>query len=170
MADFQVCISVPLKWNSLILKEHGYYFFQSTFVSTNILAEKIEIGKNLISKSEILLFFHRFCEKEYPFKQNKYILKNMKVLLYTYFYISLNVLRPTFNVYIIYFFHPFQISGKLRSTTFPYLWAPAPVSKRQTNPSPRCFYFQIFFEISALNCFLCKMRFQKSSNYCNKND
>ena len=34
---------------------------------------------------------------EYPFKQNKNILKNMRVLLYLYFCnISLNVLRPTF--------------------------------------------------------------------------
>ena len=34
---------------------------------------------------------------EYPFKQNKNTLKNIKVPLYTYFYnISLNVLRPTF--------------------------------------------------------------------------
>ena len=34
---------------------------------------------------------------EYPFKQNKNTLKNIKVLLYTHFYnISLNILRPTF--------------------------------------------------------------------------
>ena len=34
---------------------------------------------------------------EYPFKQNKNILKNMTVLLYTNFYdVSLNVLRQTF--------------------------------------------------------------------------
>ena len=34
---------------------------------------------------------------EYPFKQNRGMLKNMTVLLYTYFLnISLNVLRPTF--------------------------------------------------------------------------
>ena len=32
----------------------------------------------------------------YPFKQNKNTLKNIKVPLYTYFHISLNVLRPTF--------------------------------------------------------------------------
>ena len=34
---------------------------------------------------------------EYPFKQNKNTLKNIKLLLYTHFYnISLNILRPTF--------------------------------------------------------------------------
>ena len=38
-----------------------------------------------------------FKVSEYPFKQNKNTLKNIKVPLYTYFYnISLNVLRPTF--------------------------------------------------------------------------
>ena len=37
----------------------------------------------------------------YSFKQNKNMLKNVPVLLYTYFYnFSLNVLRPTiFNIY-----------------------------------------------------------------------
>ena len=34
---------------------------------------------------------------EYPFKQNKNTLKNIKVLLYTHFYnTSFNILRPTF--------------------------------------------------------------------------
>ena len=52
---------------------------------------------------------------EYPFKQNKNMLKNMIVLLYTNFYnISLNVLRPTFfNIYNL----PFLCSpniGKIR--------------------------------------------------------
>ena len=52
---------------------------------------------------------------EYPLKQNKNVLKNMTVLLYTYFHnISLNVLRPTFfNVYNL----PFLCSpniGKIR--------------------------------------------------------
>ena len=42
-----------------------------------------------------------FKFSEYPFKQNKNMLKNMTVLLYTNFYdISLNVLRPTLlNLY-----------------------------------------------------------------------
>ena len=39
----------------------------------------------------------RLKVSEYPFKQNKNALKNIKVLLYTHFYnISLNILRPTF--------------------------------------------------------------------------
>ena len=45
----------------------------------------------------------KFCIKvsEYPFKQNRTMLKNKTVLLYIYFYnIPLNVLRPTF--FIIY--------------------------------------------------------------------
>ena len=38
-----------------------------------------------------------FKVSEYPFKENKNTLKNIQVLLYTYFYnISLNVLRPNF--------------------------------------------------------------------------
>ena len=40
-----------------------------------------------------------FCQvkvSEYPFKQNKNTLKNIQVLLSTHFYISLNILRPTF--------------------------------------------------------------------------
>ena len=42
-----------------------------------------------------------FKVSEYPFKQNKNMLKNMTMLLYTNFYnISLNVLRPTiFDIY-----------------------------------------------------------------------
>ena len=52
---------------------------------------------------------------EYPFKQNKNVLKNMTVLLYTYFYnISLNVLRPTFfNIYNLPFLRSPNI-GKIR--------------------------------------------------------
>ena len=38
-----------------------------------------------------------FKVSAYPFKQYKKMLKNMKALLYTYFYnIFLNVLKPTF--------------------------------------------------------------------------
>ena len=40
---------------------------------------------------------NRFKVSEYPFKQNKNTLKNIKVLLYTHFFnIFLNVLRSTF--------------------------------------------------------------------------
>ena len=52
---------------------------------------------------------------EYPFKQNKSMLKNMTVLLYTYFFnISLNVLRPNFfNICNLTFLHCPNI-GKIR--------------------------------------------------------
>ena len=51
---------------------------------------------------------------EYPFKQNKNMLKNMTVLLYIYFYISLNVLRPTFfNICKLSFLRSPNI-GKIR--------------------------------------------------------
>ena len=64
----------------------------------------------------------------YPFKQNKYMLKNMKVRLYTYFYnISLNVLRPNFfNMYNLPF-SLFSNNVEIRTnlgqklTTFPTL-------------------------------------------------
>ena len=56
-----------------------------------------------------------FKVSEYTFKQNKNMLKNMTVLLYTYFYnISLNVLRPTFfNIYNLPFLRSPNI-GKIR--------------------------------------------------------
>ena len=49
---------------------------------------------------KLVFFAFYFKVSEYPFQQNKNMLKNTTVLLYTYFYISLNVLRPTFvNIY-----------------------------------------------------------------------
>ena len=80
----------------------------------------------------------------YSFKQNKNMLKNVPVLLYTYFYnFSLNVLRPTiFNIYNFTFF-TLQISVKLLSmfdqkpTTFPIFWAHAPTELQ----------FSIFFSL-----------------------
>ena len=61
------------------------------------------------------LDFFTIKVSEYPLKQNKNVLKNMTVLLYTYFYnISLNVLRPTFfNIYNLPFLHTLNI-GKIR--------------------------------------------------------
>ena len=54
---------------------------------------------------------------EYPFNQNKIMIKNMKVLLYTYFHnIFLNVLRPTFfNIYNLPFLRSPNI-GETRVT------------------------------------------------------
>ena len=48
-----------------------------------------------------------FKVSEYPFKQNKNMVKNKTVLLYTYFYnIFLNILIPTFgNIYNLSFLH-----------------------------------------------------------------
>ena len=77
---------------------------------------------------KMFLMLYSINVSEYPFKQNKCILKNMKVLLYTCFYnISLNILRPNFfNMYNLPFSR-FQISGKLGSnlgqklTYFSYL-------------------------------------------------
>ena len=56
---------------------------------------------------KLVFFALYFKVSEYPFKQNKNMLKNKTVLLYTYFYnISLNVLRPTFvNIYNLPFLH-----------------------------------------------------------------
>ena len=139
MADFQICISVPLKWNSLILKEHGYYFFQSTFVYTNILAEKIEIGKNLISKSEILLFFHRFCEKEYPFKQN-----NESVIIYISFYL-LKCTKTNLQCIYNLLFSPFPNIRKIKVNYFSFFMSSC-TSKQATNkPEPAMFLFSNIF-------------------------
>ena len=61
-----------------------------------------------------------FEVSEYPFNQNKNVLKDMTVLLYTYFYnISLNVLRPTFfNIYNLPFL-PSPNIGKIRIKVMP---------------------------------------------------
>ena len=61
---------------------------------------------------------HHICQQfkvsEYPFKQNKNMVKNKTVLLYTYFYIFFHVLRPTYiNIYIIYPFYALEISVKM---------------------------------------------------------
>ena len=65
---------------------------------------------SLSSKTMYLLgtiFLKTLKVSEYPFKQNKNTLKNIKVLLYTHFYnIFLNALRPTFfNIFNIPFSH-----------------------------------------------------------------
>lgn len=53
-----------------------------------------------------------FKVSAYPFKQYKKMLKNMKALLYTYFYnILLNVLNQPFAIYRIYLYH---FLGKIR--------------------------------------------------------
>ena len=53
---------------------------------------------------------------EYPLKQNRNMLKNMAMLLYTIFFnISLNVLKPTFFDICNLPFYALQISVKLGS-------------------------------------------------------
>ena len=73
-----------------------------------------------------------FKVSKYAFKQNRSMLKNVTMLLYAYFYyISLNLLRPTFfNIYNLPFLHSPNIS-KIRvkvglKATFSTLLAPAP--------------------------------------------
>ena len=83
-------------------------------------ANKISLN---VGKTEMILFKPikkpSDCQlkvSEYPFKHNKNMLKNMAVLLYTYFHnISLNLLRPTFlSIYNIPFY-ALQILVKLGS-------------------------------------------------------
>ena len=73
---------------SYSLKEHEAIFLKKQDLIFTIIARSIW-----------------FKVSEYPFKQNKNMLKNLTVLWYTYFYISLNALRPTFfNIYNLQFF------------------------------------------------------------------
>ena len=69
---------------------------------------------------KLVFFALYFKVSEYPFKQNKNMLKNKTVLLYTYFYnISLNVLRPTFvNIYNLPFLRSPNI-GKIGVKVWP---------------------------------------------------
>ena len=68
---------------------------------------------------------------KYPFMQNKNALKNMTVLLYTYFYnISLNVLRPAFfNIY-----------------NLPFLRSPN-IGKIRVKVGPKTNYFSLSYEL-----------------------
>ena len=68
-----------------------------------------------------------FTVSEYPFDQNKNMLKNLAVLLYTYFYISLNVLKPTF----------FNICN------LPFLLSPN-IGKIRVKVGPKTNYFSYF--------------------------
>ena len=66
-----------------------------------------------------------FKVSEYLFKQNKNVLKNMTVLLYTYFYnLSLSVIRPTFFNNLPFLSSPnidkFMLKWGQKLTTFSY--------------------------------------------------
>ena len=127
---------------------------------------------------------------EYPFKQNKNTLKNIKVLLYTHFYnISFNILRPTFfNITNLPFSH-FPNIKKIRvkvgpkTNYFSYIMSSCNdrvavfnnffhwyLANQETNKTvPAIFLFSnIFWIIYMQNLFSCKIRFQSQLNYCNK--
>ena len=72
----------------------------------------VTIGNQRLTNS---LLSRSWVTSEYPLKQDKDMLKNMIVLLYTYFYnISFSVLRPTFfNIYNLPFWRSPNI-GKIR--------------------------------------------------------
>ena len=58
---------------------------------------EIIFGERKPFKNDEKCFLSHLKVSEYPFKQNRSMLKNMTMLLYTYFCnTSLNVLRPTF--------------------------------------------------------------------------
>ena len=93
------------------------------------------------------VFFHMWTlsnlkVSEYPLKRYRSMLKKTWLCYYIHILsLSLNVLRPTFLIYVICLFYALQISAKLGSklgqklTTFPTLWAPAPTE----------LHFSIFF-------------------------
>ena len=126
---------------------------------------------------------------EYPLKQNRNMLKNMTMLLYTIFFnISLNVLKPTFFDICNLPFYALQISVKLGSklgqklTTFSTLWAHSPtelqfsviffhwyIANQETNKTvPAIFFLLNIFWIISLWSFSWKLRFQNSSTHCYK--
>ena len=90
-----------------------------------------------------------FKVSEYPFKPNKNVLKNMTVLLYTYFYnISLNALRPTFfNIYNLPFLRSPNI-GKIRVKVGPKTNYFSYFMSSCTN---RIVVFNIFFHLYLAN-------------------
>ena len=121
-----------------------------------------------------------FKVSEYPFKQNRSMLKNITVLLYTYFFnISFIVPRPTFfNICNFPFLH----SPNIQLTTVPTLWAPAPTelqfsvtffhwytANEETNKTvPAIFSLSNIFWIISFSLFSWKIHFQNSSNYCHE--
>ena len=113
---------------------------------------------------------------ECPFKQNK----NMK-------YISLNVLRPPFSIYMIYLFYFLQILVKLglklaqKLTTFSIFWALARTdcsfqsfftlicSQPRDKQNRACNFLRSkYFLNNLLLTVSCKICFQTSSSYWNK--
>ena len=89
------------------LSEYSY-----CYISKNITSYTFVVVFRIVESLQCIL---KVKVSEYPFKPNKNVLKNMAVLLYTYFYnISLNALRPTFfNIYNLPFLRSSNI-GKIR--------------------------------------------------------
>ena len=104
-------------WGQILFWKHSCVAADSFLKHIFILEILTQILRFLlcchVQGERIFMIF--FKVSEYPFKPNKNVLKNMTVLLYTYFYnISLNVLRPTFfNIYNLPFLRSPNI-GKIR--------------------------------------------------------
>ena len=135
------------------------------------------------------VFQPQFEVSEYPFKQNRSMLKNRTMLLHTYFVnISLNVLRPTFfNICNLPFFCSPNI-GKIRvnvgpkTNYFTYFMSSCPnriaffniflhwyVTNQETNKTvPAIFFILNIFWMISFWLFSWKIRFQKSPTYCYK--
>ena len=136
------------------------------------------------------LFCINFCVgflfkvSEYPFKQNRSMLKKMSVLLYIYILnISLNVLRPIFfNICNLPFLSSPNI-GKIRvkvgpkANYFSYFMSPCInrialsnnfFSQETKKTMPTIFFLLNIFCIISCWLFSWKLRFQNSSNYCYK--
>ena len=141
------------------------------------------------------LFCINFCVgflfkvSEYPFKQNRSMLKKMSVLLYIYILnISLNVLRPIFfNICNLPFLSSPNI-GKIRvkvgpkTNYFSYFMSSCTnriavfsnffhwyIANQETNKTvPAIFFLLNIFWIISFWLFSWKLRFQNSSNYCYK--
>ena len=99
IVGLSVCLTVrpPI----LLLKSWSSYLYRYT---------QKTLGMALLPPT----YFYLLKASEYRFKQNKNMLKNMIVLLSTYFYISLNVLGSTFlNIYNLPFLRSPNI-GKIR--------------------------------------------------------
>ena len=130
-----------------------------------------------------------FKVSEYPFKQNRSMLKNATVLLYTYFFnISLNVLRPTFfNICNLSFLHS-PNRGIIRAKVGPktnyssyfmssctniiavfnnlFHWY---VANQETSKTMPTFFFLLnIFEIISFWLFSWKLCFQNLLNYSYK--
>ena len=116
-------------WGQILFWKHSCVAADSFLKHIFILEILTQILRFLlcchVQGERIFMIF--FKVSEYPFKPNKNVLKNMTVLLYTYFSnISLNVLSPTFfNIYNLPLLRSPNI-GKTRvkvgprTTTFSY--------------------------------------------------